>query len=100
VYLLVHPTLGAAKVGIAAAAGFRLKAHAKHGWEAVASVEVPGPLAIEIEAAVLTWWRVGLGLPPYLSKNEMPQAGWTETVDADAIDIPATIRRIKELATA
>ena len=39
-----------------------------------------------------------LRLPPYLTATEMPQGGWTETVDMDAIDIPATIARIKELA--
>ena len=99
VYLLLHPILGAAKVGIAKAAGFRLRAHAKRGWQVVASVEVPGKLAVEIEASILDWWRTGLGLPPYLSKLEMPQSGWTETVDADAIDVPATVRRIQQLAS-
>lgn len=39
-----------------------------------------------------------LGLPQFLGKEEMPQVGWTETVDLDAIDLPATIDRIRTLA--
>jgi hypothetical protein len=58
----------------------------------------PGGRAIEIEKEILAYWRKDLDLPHYLSKHEMPQGGWTETVDADAIDILATIERIKTLA--
>jgi hypothetical protein len=57
-------------------------------------------MALEIEKDILRWWRVELALPAYLSATEMPHRGWTETVDADAIDIPATVRRIEELASA
>jgi hypothetical protein len=58
---------------------------------------VPSELAIEIEKNILCWWRRDLNLPRYLSKHEMPQNGWTETVELDGIDIPATVRRIREL---
>jgi hypothetical protein len=34
------------------------------------------------------------------SRRGLPQGGWTETVDADAIDILATIERIRSLAAA
>jgi hypothetical protein len=50
-----------------------------------------------METDILVWWRKELGLPPYLSKSEMPQRGWTETVDLDAIDVAETIRRMKSL---
>lgn len=100
VYLLVHPTFGAAKIGITETSGFRIRFHARHDWQAIVTVRVPGELAVAIEKVILSWWRKGLDLPPYLSKNEMPQGGWTETVDADAIDIPATIERIRALAAA
>lgn len=99
VYLIVHVLHGAAKVGITNTRGARLKLHSSHGWEAVAVVPMPGMRAAAIEADILDWWRTDLGLPPYLSRVEMPQGGWTETVDLDAIDIPATIGRIKALAT-
>lgn len=97
-YLLLHRTLGAVKVGITETSGFRLQVHAKLGWQVVASVRMPGDAAVRTEKAIITHWRKDLGLPRYLGKHEMPQGGWTETVDADAISVPATIARIKELA--
>jgi hypothetical protein len=100
VYLVENRGLGAVKVGVADTKGTRLKKHEQHGWQALAVVRVTGEKALAIEKLVLTWWRADLGLPPFLAKTEMPQFGWTETVDADAIDVPATIRRIRELAAA
>lgn len=99
VYLITHATLGAVKVGIGNVDGNRLGQHSKQGWQTVAVVPVPGERAIAIEKTILDWWRVGLGLPPYLSEQEMPQAGWTETVDLDAVDVPTVIHRIQSLAT-
>jgi hypothetical protein len=97
-YLVQHEALGAVKVGIANTRGRRIKQHRAQGWVMLASIHVYGEVAETIEAGILDWCRNDLGLPPYLSKNEMPQCGWTETVDADAIDILATIKRIKILA--
>jgi recombinational DNA repair protein (RecF pathway) len=98
VYLIEHRAYGAVKVGIADAKGSRLRKHGRHGWQVLAVVQVRGERALAVEKSILGWWRVDLGLPPFLSKSEMSQFGWTETVDADAIDIPATIARIKSMA--
>lgn len=98
VYLIVHPVHGAAKIGVTDTSGTRLKNHGSRGWETVAIVSVLGEQALAIEKTIIDWWRTDLVLPPYLSKHEMPQGGWTETVDLDAIDIPATIARMQELA--
>lgn len=97
-YLVSHPVYHAAKVGIANTLGDRLSLHRKQGWQVLTVERVAGESAIAIEKEILRWWRIDLGLPKYLSKNEMPHRGWTETVDLDAIDIPATIARIRELA--
>lgn len=97
-YLITHRALGAAKVGIANTRGRRLKEHQANGWEVCAVTYVPGTTAEAIEASVLDSWRNGLGLPPFLSASEMPQGGWTETVDLDAIDLTQTIRQIERLA--
>lgn len=99
VYLVTHESLGAAKVGICQASGPRLSEHVRLGWRVLASERVPGERAIAVEKAVLSWWRVELGLPPFLGREEMPQGGWTETVDLDAIDVAATVDRIRTLAT-
>jgi len=47
---------------------------------------------------VLRWWRRGLGLPPYLKREQMPQGGWTETVAVGAVDLAATVAHVCELA--
>lgn len=97
VYLCANNELGALKVGVGAPTNVRIIEHAKRGWTTLITVPVPGRIALAIEKEILDWWRNDLGLPPYLSQCEMPQNGWTETVDLDAIDIPATIDRIQEL---
>lgn len=98
VYLITHAGYGTVKVGIMSEGSGRLLAHKRYGWQIAATVRVPGNVAPRIEDAILVWWRTDLGLPPYLSRTEMPQGGWTETVDASGIDLAATIARIRELA--
>ena len=100
VYLITHPAIGAVKIGITDTEGSRVNKHRKRGWEVLATVNVPGQVALAIEAEILNWWRVDLGLGPYLSRQEMPQGGWTETVDSMEIDVASTIRRITTLALA
>lgn len=75
-----------------------MKKHARRGWRVLTQVHTAGECAILIERDILGRWRGDLDLPPFLAAGDMPQGGWTETVDAEAIDIPATIRRMQELA--
>ena len=100
VYLIAHPGYSAAKIGITDAAGSRLTKHSQRGWQVLATVRVPGEQALSIEKEILDWWRGGLALPVHLGKQEMPQGGWTETVDSTEIDLAATIQRIRDLAVA
>lgn len=98
VYLIAHDEFHAVKVGIGNVDADRLDRHRKNGWTVLAVVHMPGERAPEVERTILNWWRKDLGLPKYLSAAEMPHRGWTETVDADEIDIPDTIARIRSLA--
>lgn len=100
VYLISHPGMHAVKVGITDRSGARLGRHQRRGWQVLVEERVPGERALEIEDDILTWWRSELDLPPYLTSAEMPQGGWTETVDTEGIDLAATIRRIKQTARA
>jgi hypothetical protein len=100
VYLISHETLNVVKVGIGNVDADRLDRHRRNGWHVVAVVRVSGELAPVIERNILDWWRTDLGLPPFLSASEMPRRGWTETVDADGINIPATVERMRALARA
>ena len=98
VYLITHPSHSAAKIGVTDADGTRLKKHSQRGWRVLATVQVPGELALSIEKEILDWWRGELALPIHLGRLEMPHGGWTETVDSTEIDLAATIQRIRDLA--
>ena len=100
VYLITHAKLGAAKVGIADMSGLRLAQHRREGWQILAVFQVSAQSAAAIETDVLKWWRGALGLPSYLTRDHMPQGGWTETVAAGRINLAATVTRICNLAVA
>lgn len=89
VYIITHRAMRAHKVGIASRSGYRLKQHALQGWETyqVQNVET-GERAFAVEAEVLSWIRHDLGAPPALSREQMPQHGWTETVAAEVVGLP------------
>ncbi len=94
VYLVTHTLYGATKIGITDADGGRVTLHRRYGWEVVTKLVVPGEVAQAVERGVLRWWRKDLCLPPYLGPQEMPQGGWTETVESCEIDVPETVRRM------
>lgn len=98
VYLITHDKLGAAKVGIGDVAGLRLAQHRREGWQVLAMFRVTATSAAAIERNILEWWRGPLGLPSYLTRDQMPQAGWTETVATARVDLAATMTRICNLA--
>ena len=52
-YLITHAGLGAAKVGISDAAGLRLAAHRRKGWQVASVFSVPAGRAAAVEAAML-----------------------------------------------
>lgn len=90
IYLITNVAFGAHKIGITndSAKENRLEKHLKHGWETYRTQYfTDGNKAFEIEQDILAWWRNELGLPVYLSKSEMPQGGFTETVDANELDL-------------
>lgn len=88
VYLLQHHDLWAMKVGVSRRDSARLRQHTERGWEVVRLWRLDtGEQAYRVEASVLAWLRGGLGLPPYLTAEQVPQGGWTETVGADSVDL-------------
>lgn len=98
VYVVTHAALGAAKIGVSDAAGSRIAQHRRAGWQLIAAFQVTAFAACAIEDHVLRWWRCGLGLPPFLERDQMPQGGWTETVAVGHIDLAATVENVCELA--
>ena len=95
VYLMSHKQMGAVKVGIMGLLSRRIERHRKFGWQIEAAEQVPGNMALEIELRILGWWRGELCLPPYLSPQQVPQGGWTETVDASKIDLTEAVALVR-----
>ncbi len=97
-YLITNALLGAHKVGISGATTRRLQVHKKEGWDVWRTHRFDsGDLAYEVEQEVLSWFREELGLPAYLSSEDMPQGGWTETVEADEIELNEIWRKVELL---
>lgn len=97
-YLMTHTRFGAHKVGIGNSArvkGDRVKEHKRSGWTLVNTVSFQiTDDAFRLEQEILSWLRGDLGLPPFLSEIEMPQGGYTETVDASEIDLSTIWERV------
>ncbi len=103
VYLITHVGLGAHKVGIGndKTRNNRLKEHAKDGWEVYKSMAFEsGDRAEEIEQAVLKWLRIDRNLPIYLISEQMPQGGYSETVDAVEIELSTIWAKVEEFSKA
>jgi hypothetical protein len=101
IYLITHDELGSHKIGISGvhAKEDRIKDHAKNGWKLYKRKNFEtADQTYEVEQEVLRWLREDRGLPPHLSLSEMPQRGWTETVDASEIDLPTIWAKVEELS--
>ena len=100
-YLMLHPELNSLKVGIGGSENRfdRIQTHEKYGWMLFKRKDfASGNIAYELEQDVLGWLRVDLGLPIYLAKENMPQSGHTETVDASEIDLPTIWAKVEEFS--
>jgi hypothetical protein len=99
-YLMTHPILGAHKVGIA---NFktrvnRIKEHQKYGWEVFRSIDFEtGDDAFQVEQQVLDWIRVKKGLGIFLSKEQLPQGGYSETVEAAEIELSTIWNKVRNV---
>lgn len=101
VYLITNSKLGAHKIGVAGAAkhNVRLKKHKKFGWGVYKYREyVNGLEAFNVETEVLKWLRNKKKILPYLTIEQMPQSGWSETVDASEIDLATIWVKVEELS--
>jgi len=99
IYLITSDKFGAHKIGIAGATTRRLQVHKREGWDVWKTLRfVRGEDAYIIEQELISWMREELNLPPYLSPELMPQGGWTETVEADEIELNEIWRKVLLLA--
>lgn len=90
VYLLVNETLGALKIGIMRDHSNRIDHHQRNGWRLVdAWRDLDLATAHTAEQAVLAAWR-NSGIPDAVTREDMPQGGWSETAPLDLVDLART----------
>jgi hypothetical protein len=89
-YIIKSDDLNAIKVGIGNVTRKtdRISEHLKYGWTLLYRQDLDtGEFAFELEQKVLIWIRQERKLGIYLTKSQMPQGGWTETIDADELSV-------------
>ena len=77
----------------------RVTEHKKFGWSLHSRKDFEtADDAFQVEQKVLSWLRKEKELAIFLSEFEMPQGGYTETVDASEIDLPTIWAKVEELS--
>lgn len=100
-YLITHDEFISHKIGITNVNSkeVRLEKHIKQGWRVYKKkIFEDGNQAYEIEQVTLDWLRSDLGMPIYLSAKQMPQGGYTETVDASEIGLVTIWNKVLEFS--
>ena len=98
---MTHQALAAHKVGIANGKTRvnRIKEHQKYGWVLFKSIDFEtGDDAFQIEQQLLAWLRQNKGLGVFLSKEQLPQGGYSETIEAAEIDLPTIWAKVEQLS--
>jgi len=103
IYLITNTELGAHKIGITnlydAKENSRMMKHRRTGWVTFKTLEFSiGKSAVQVERDVIDWLRNERGLQQYLTSEQMPQGGQTETFDASEIDLPTIWAKVEELS--
>ena len=100
-YLLTSHDYGACKIGISNKESLkkRLDEHKKQSFKILEKHWnfATGLDAYKIEQRIITWWRDELGVPPALTRREMPRHGYSETASITLISIKNTVAKIEEL---
>ena len=98
-YLIHHSHLNALKIGITHQLQLkkgRMADHYRNGWALMNSLAFSQAIdAFEIEQQILDFFQEE-GLQPFLKPDDLPQGGWTETVDASEIDAETIWNKVLE----
>lgn len=94
-YLLYSPEHRAIKIGISDISGKRFASHRQHGWILIKYWHFfERYRAKEVESIVLRTLRDRYG--HYLTKEQMPHGGYTETFDASKVTRRMLIRMVNK----
>ena len=89
-YLMIHENHQSLKIGISNSGSRdnRTKRHEKTGWRLIQKIEFEnGWLAYEMEQTLLSEIRGNRNAPIHLSKVEMPQGGYSETISIEMMSL-------------
>jgi hypothetical protein len=90
-YVLLHPGFRAVKVGYTTPRAKRLTGFGRGGWQVYRMLEVATHgAARDVEQAALFEIRFRKLVPPYLTREQMPLLGWTETFSLGLISLRET----------
>ncbi|MGV9310342.1 hypothetical protein ACWDLG_43845 [Nonomuraea sp. NPDC003727] len=92
---MLHQQLDAAKIGIAKVGSRRIELHRSTGWTLGTSVSMKGARARFVEGQVLKLWS-SLALPYGVRPEDMPYAGYTETVSLAARSLQEVERDLQQ----
>ena len=98
-YFIQNREMMANKIGITnqGIRTLRIQHFEKLGWKRISEHPMQSGIHTrEAETLLLRWIRTDLGLPPYLSKNEL-KGGWSETFSMDALSDEEVTERIKQV---
>ena len=98
-YVLENHLFQSLKVGISncKTRDDRVAVHAKHGWRLVQRIDFEnGYLAFEFEQTLLNYIREFRGIPSHMSKSDMPQGGYSETMSLESISVSELLRIVRE----
>jgi predicted GIY-YIG superfamily endonuclease len=92
-YIIYSPVHKAVKIGISDISGKRFASHRQRGWLLVAYWHFfERDKARAVESLVIQ--TLNKKHKPFLSKEDMPQGGYTETFDASRISRKSLIRMV------
>ncbi len=91
-YLIMHDRLHAYKIGRGNRS--RINEHKRNGWQVLGSWDLRTPHnAISVERRVLSFVRIDMEIPQFLSHEQMKSSGATETFSIDTMD-QSTIKHL------
>lgn len=97
-YVMENEAFLSLKIGISNADSRddRVAIHSRHGWSLVTRIDFEnGFLAYEFEQTLLRYLRKTMEIPIHLSKSEMPQSGYSETLSSELISLPDLLQLVK-----
>jgi hypothetical protein len=97
-YVMENGIFSSLKIGISNSDSRddRVVVHSKHGWKLVKRIDFEnGFLAYEFEQTLLKYLRGSRNIPIHLSKKEMPQSGYSETVSMDLMGLQELLSLVR-----